>query len=249
MPTTAATKTRTKVRHPYAFSLDLMRQAIDRLPPGFPAKKAKEFAGKLQDLSKRPDAPYAEIQSAIAALGKQSWPYRKAFEELYERYGRSSEESNLLTRLDLGLRDKYARFLNDGGKLNHIESAKSGTEIWSVSQFERFFTPEEKFGITQALIGAREGAREEIETLVEGQRRAEYEALITKFERRRGVMEDKLHELRSLADVSPKWRDEILNQVSTFEEGWSVVERQLDLAELDKLIEYWRGTLESFLAA
>jgi hypothetical protein len=248
MPTPAP-KTKTKVRHPYAFTLDLMRQAIDLLPPGFSSKRRKEYATAFARFQKSPSTPYPEIQETIAELGKESWPYRKAFEDLYARYGRASEESQLLTHLDQGLRDKYETFINEGGKLNHILEAKSGTEIWVASRFERFFAPEEKFSIGQALIEARRAARQEIEELIKGPRRAEYEALISKYDKRRGVMTDKLHELRKLAGVSPKWQPEIEGQIQTFEEGWSVVEKQLDESELDKLIEYWKGTLDAFLAA
>ena len=238
-----------KVRHPYSYTLELLKISIDRLPPGFSADSKKYFEDRLKDFSKRTDCSYEELQQAIVELGQQSWPYRKAYEKLYEIYGRSSEEAFLLENLDKGLRERYEKFIHEGGKLNHIAGAKNADDLWKASPFERFFTPEEKFAIEQALLSARLAARREILELVNDSKRQEYENLAIEFVRRQAVMRDKLGELRSLASVSPKWETEIMLQVRAFEEGWSVVERQIDEQELDKLLEYWKGTLEAFLAA
>ena len=94
-------------RHPHAYTLDLMRLAVDRLPPTFSDKKKDGYRAKLTVFLKDPDVDYAEIQSTIAELGRESWPVRKAYEDMFERYGRSSEESFLLLKLDQGVREKY----------------------------------------------------------------------------------------------------------------------------------------------
>ncbi len=244
-----ATPTKSKTRHPYAYTLDLFKISIDRLPPGFSAQRKKDFEELLKSYTKNPDCSYEELQQAIAELGLESWSYRKAYEKMYETYGRSSEESFLLEKLDKGLRERYERFIQDGGKMNHIAGAKKGEDLWQASPFERYFTPEEKFAIEQALLSAREAARKEITELVSGGKRQEYDALVAEFGQRQGAIRDKIEELRHLATVSPKWEAEILYQVRAFEEGWSVVERQIDEGELDKTLEYWKGTLEAFLAA
>ena len=57
-------------------------------------------------------------------------------------------------------------------------------------------------------------------------------------------MEAKIEELRALAGKDDKWREEILDKVKTLEEGWSVVERDPELLEIEKEIEYWQGTMD-----
>lgn len=241
MPTTAG--------HPYRYTLDLFRWALDRLPPGFPGRRHDEYDRQWRNFAVQPEIDYEDIQQSISTLGKESWPFRMAYEEMYRVYGRSSEEAHLLERLDMVLRAKFEQFLHEGGKLNHIASAKSGEELWKAAPFEHFFTPEEKYSLSEALVLAREAARREIVELCVGAKKEEYERLIGKYRRRQGLISDKIEELRSLAGVSGKWQSEIDDQVRHIEEGWSIVERQPDVAELDKLLEYWKGTLEAFLAA
>jgi hypothetical protein len=241
------TATAAKTRHPYAFTLDLLALAIDKLPPTFSEDKIKRYKERLAHFRRNPAASYEDIQLTIAALGKESWPFRKAYEEMYARYGRASEESHLIEHLDRGIRDKYERFIHEGGKINHIESARSLDDIRNPSPFERYFTPEEKFAIERALLEARGLARKEIDALVLDKKKEEYSALVESYKGKEQVIETKVNELRDLASVSPKWEDEILDEVRTIEEGWSVVERGVDEARLEKVLEYWRGTLESFL--
>ena len=54
----------------------------------------------------------------------------------------------------------------------------------------------------------------------------------------------KIDELRALANKDAKWREEILDKVKTLEEGWSMVERDPELLEVEKEIEYWTQTME-----
>lgn len=236
-------------RHPYAYTLALLKLAIDRLPPTFSAERAQQYRVKLDIFLNDPNIAYEEIQKTISALGKESWPYRKAYEEIYARYGRASEESHLLENLDLGIREKYERFIHEGGKIMHVRTVMTLEELMAPSPFERYFTPEEKFAIEQALLTARDSARAEIDDLVTGKKKEEYEALVEEYRRKQKRMEAKLDELRELATVSRKWQADISDRLRTIEEGWSVVEQGVDLADLEKETEYWKGTLEAFLKA
>lgn len=236
-------------RHPYAFTLDLFRLAIEHLPPTYSDSRRKGYEQRLEEFWEHPETDYGEIQATIAELGKDSWPYRKAYEEIYANYGRSSEESFLLDNLDRGIREKYERFLHEGGKINHIENAKSAEALMKASPFERYFSPEEKFAIEQALLLARDAARSEINGLINGQRKTEYEKLVGEYRSRQGRIEEKMAALRQMAGVSPKWQPVIADRLQTLEGGWSVVEQGLNEALLDRELEYWHGTLEAFLHA
>ncbi|HSD12758.1 MAG TPA: hypothetical protein VLC10_04315 [Patescibacteria group bacterium] len=237
------------VRHPYAYTLELLTLAIMRLPPTFSDARREEFKERLARFVKDPTTGYDEIRKTIVEIGKESWPYRKAYEEMYVRYGRASEESFLLENLDRGIREKYAQFIHEGGKINHIGSAKTAADLQQPSPFERYFSPEEKFAIEQALLVARDSAHAEIDQLVTDKKKDEYEKLVKTYAGRQRQMEAKIDELRHLSGVSKKWEAEINGRITTLEEGWSVVEQGADLPELERETEYWRGTLGSFLHA
>lgn len=243
------TATATKVRHPHAYTLELLQFAIDRLPPLFPKGDAAGFQKRKDAFLKDPSAPYDDIHDLVVEIGRQSWAQRKAYEEMYARYGRASEEAHLLENLDAGIRAKYEQFIHEGGKISHIENAKSGPDVWEASPFERYFDPEEKFAIEKALLVARDKAREEIRGLVTGAKREEYDRLVKEHHERELRIEHMIARLRGLADVSHKWRDAILGRVSTLQESWSVVEQGVSEKDLEEELEYWQGTLESFLHA
>ncbi len=237
------------VRHPYAYTLELLTLAIMRLPPTFSDARREEFKKRLTGFVSDQAVQYDDIRRTIVEIGKESWPYRKAYEEMYVRYGRASEESFLLENLDKGIREKYARFINEGGKINHIGSARTAADLQQPSPFERYFSPEEKFAIEQALLVARDSARAEIDQLVTDKKKDEYAKLVKAYADKQRQMEEKIDELRHLSGVSKKWEAEISDRIRTLEEGWSVVEQGVDLPELERETEYWKGTLGSFLHA
>jgi hypothetical protein len=239
----------TMVRHPHASTLELLQLAIDALPPFFPKAEAADAQRRKDAFMKDASASYDAIHDLIAELGKRSWAQRKAYEEMFARYGRASEEAHLLDELDAGIRAKYERFLHEGGKLDHIAHATSGGDIWKATPFERAFTPEEKFVIERALLAACDKAREEIRALVADAKREEYERIVRENHEKERRMEHMIAELRGLADVSQKWRDAILDRVRTLQEGWSVVEQGVTEKDLEAELDHWQGTLESFLRA
>ena len=237
----------TGTRHPHAFTLQLLGIAIQNLPPSFPDARTTHFRSLLDRCGEDTQCTYEEIHAAIVNLGKESWSERMAYQEMYDRYGRASEEAHLLENLDKGIREKYEKFVHEGGKINHIESAKSGEAMWQESPFERYFTPEEKFGIEQALLAARRAARDEINELLRDAKSKEYATTVDSYKESMLRIQADLDRLRELASVSEKWETAILGKVHTFEEGWSVVEKGFDEEIVAKELEYWLGTLESFL--
>jgi hypothetical protein len=236
-------------RHPYASTLNLLSLAIDRLPPTFIGEAKDGYRERLVYFRAHPEAGYDEIMKTIIALGKESWPHRKAYEDVYVVYGRPSEESHLLTNLDQGVRQKFETFIHEGGKINHIESAKSADDLRQATPFERYFTPEEKFAIQQALLFAREAARREINELVVGKKKYDYDRLVEQYRGLRQRLEDKVVELKDLAEISEKWRPDIMEKVRLLEEGWSVVESGISEQAVVSELDYWKGVLQTFLHA
>lgn len=221
--------------------------AIGHLPPSFPDERKAYYIERKEECEKDVQCDYDEIHRTIVELGKESWSERMAYQDLYSRYGLASEEANLLENLDRGIREKYEKFLHEGGKINHIESAKGA--VMEASPFERYFSPEEKFAIEQALLAARETARQEIEGLITETKVDEYRELVERYKETKNEIEADLAEMRKLAAISDKYRADILSRIRAIEEGWSVVERGLDPEEVSKEVEHWQGTLEAFLHA
>ena len=71
----------------------------------------------------------------------------------------------------------------------------------------------------------------------------EYKELVSKWREEQKKIEEKIDQIRALVEVDPKWSDEIKDKINLFEEGWSVVEKDPDLYQVKKNIEYWKGKL------
>jgi len=241
--------------HPHAALLELLRFSIDTLPPAFPAGRLKAFRQRLAHYQADGATPYEEIHATLSAVGKEGWPYRRAYEEIYDHYGRSSEESHLLTRLDRTVRAKYERFLAKGGKIAPLAAhrpdvssmPRSASLSAAAPRFEEFFTTEEQYAVGRAIWAARQDARREIDDLILSDRKARYDVLVEEFTQKQRRMEQGIAELARLADASPKYRDRILDEATRLNEGWSVTNRGVDEEWVKESVEHWRGVVERFL--
>jgi hypothetical protein len=236
-------------RHPHTYTLQLFRLALDKLPPDFDPIRRTYFEKRWAEFEAAPDTPYEEIRVNITQFGRESWPERKAYQEMYYRYGHSSEEAFLLENLDLGIRQKFEKFLEDGGKINYLNRIRPIEQLLAPTPFEKYFSPEEKFAIAQALLAACDQARQEIEGLITNSRHEEYRQLVREFRLHAQVLEGKIKELEKMAAINKKWSETIMDRVRVLEEGWSIMEAGVNEDELNHELEYWKGTLAAFLAA
>ncbi len=210
--------------------LDEFKVAIDRLPPTIAEVKVE--AEKLyNDLLNNKEASERDVLDAMIRIGKQSYPHRHAIRELLATQEESKRLKTILDYLDEKVRAKLEQLLN--GNID---------EIVRGSMFDTDFSPEERYQIESAILRAKEKLRDDISKFVEDNR-IEYDELVAKWKKHAGEIQAKLDELRSLAEHDSKWKAEIEDKISLFEQGWSVVERDPRLVDIEKEIEYWKGTL------
>lgn len=184
-------------------------------------------------LAADPNAALPQIEDAIVAFGKEIWPYRKAYQELHDAYGK--DEPYLRETLSPATRTKYEAFVAGGGKL---EDVRGGGEL------ERTFPPEEKREIEEAWLAARERTHRELDALIAGEWKQKFESSLAALRGKQEEIEKKIAALRAFAGESPKWSAEIVDKVKVFEEGWSGVEREVSEDDIRGEIDYYRGVIE-----
>ncbi len=223
--------------HRYQYSLDLLRQVIEKAPKFFPSGRKLDMKDALEAFANDSSAPREKIEAAIAAFGKEIWPYRKAFWHIHDTDGRHKEDNYIEESLSPELRLKYQEFLKKGFRADDIRHG---------GEFERYFTPEEKHELVEAKLAAHDKVVLAIESLCAGEHK---EVCGDALERYR-VEEQKLAalivELRALAEKSEKWQPEILDKVKTFEAGWSGLEREVTTEDVKGEIDYYSGVMELF---
>jgi len=220
--------------HPNKYTLDLMRIMIDHIPQAAPKAIFDEAHKDYERFTNDPSLSLANIEAAIVKVGRASWPYRKAYQELFMTNMKSRVTELFLEELRPDVREKYLKWNKAGHEIH---------EARSLQDFEATFSGDEKFVIEEALLGAEEAARSEFDEQIEKSRKEEFQKLVATYEQRAKGVEEKIAALRYMAKDSEKWSSEILEKVRVIEEGWSGVERDFDIYQLEKEVEYWKDTM------
>lgn len=223
--------------HRYQYSLDLLAQVIAKAPRFFPSGKKQDMQDALAALAKNEVATRAEIDAAIVSFGREIWPYRKAFWHIHDTDGRHDEDAYLKEALPSELREKYEQFVKKGFR---VEDVRAGGE------FERFFTQEERQAFIAAKLAAHDRVVHGIEDLCVGEHKMTCEDALGRYKKEQKEIDALLHELRSYADKSEKWRNEILDKVEIFAAGWSGLEREVSADAVRGEIDYYSGIIEIF---
>lgn len=221
--------------HPHQSFLDEFQIAIKKLSPGVPSE-VRENALKLHaELSANAAATEEQIHDALVTIGKAEYPYRHAYHELTHAQGASHLKEMVLDHVEPEVKAKLESYL--AGDVTLEELVKSDI-------FEREFIAEERYQVQDGILDAQEHLLEEAPKMLL-EKASEFMALVEKWQQHQALMQQRIDELKALALKDVKWKDEILDKVKIFEEGWSVVERDPELTEIEKEIEYWNGTMEN----
>lgn len=227
-----------KIEHPCQFTLNLILEMIDRAPVTFPETRREEMKKKHGEFLKDKKIACEKISEAVVSFGREIWPYRKAWEEMYAKYGLPNEAKYFEAEMPVALHDKYFSCKREG-------AGRCLREFRMGGKMEKLFTPDEKYELDQAVIRALDRVKKEVDELVLGEKKDEYQKLFEKWSAEQKVMIDKLEELKKMAAANPKWRAEILDKIKIIEEGWSMIEKDVSLKEIDKTIEFYQGAIES----
>jgi hypothetical protein len=227
-----------KLEHPCQFTLNLLWIVLEKTPVTFPEERKREMKKKYDEFLKNKKVDCLKVEEAVVFFGKEIWPYRKAWQEMYEKYGRPKEAKYFEKSLPKELHEKYFSCKVKGGGHCLREYRMCGL-------MEKCFTPDEKFLLDQTVISTLNKTKEEVDKLVLSEKKDEYQNLFEKWKSLQKVMIEKIEELRKMANLHPKWRAEILDKIKTIERGWSLIEQDINLSDIEKVIDFYKGAIES----
>ncbi len=219
--------------HIFQSHLDEYQFAINHLAPTVPAE-IKERAQRMHDdLLSNPEATEDEIDAAMAQTGLAEYPHRHAFQELTAGGVEARRVEIVLEHVEPEVAEKVKKMVDSGVGM---------AELVDSSLFETDFTPEERHQVEDALLDADIHIREEFGKDAAADEK-KYAALLKKWEKTRDAIAAKIDELDALKNKDEKWHDDIVEKVSRFREGFLVTEPDPTLEEVEKEIEYWKGTM------
>ena len=219
--------------HTFQSHLDEYQFAIDHLAPTVPAEIKVEAQRLHDDLQANPEVTEEEIDGAMTRTGLAEYPHRHAFQELTSGDKEKRRAEIVIEHVEAPVAEKVKKFIDSGVTL---------AELVSSNLFETDFEAEERHQVEDALLDADIHIREEFGAEAASDEKR-YGALVKKWEKTRDAIAAKIDELEAMKNKDEKWRDEIAGKASAFREGFLVTEPDVSLEEVEKEIEYWKGTM------
>lgn len=208
--------------------------AINHLPPSMPEDTMTRIWEVFRALPKD-TRNEAALRGAMIDIGKREWPHRKAYEAMAMACCSTTQHQMLVDALTPTTRKK---FLEIGGNDATMQ------EVVHSRLFEERLTPEQRYEVQEAALNARLQMHEYMKGQIAA-RPQEYEERYQAALKEQAAIEAAINDLEKLAVVDADWTPEIMGRVEQMRLGWSIAEPDVTLDEVQKEIEYWKGTFAS----
>lgn len=222
--------------HRYEYTLDILKQVIEKAPDFFPQERKKEMEKALAALRADAATPRQKIDEAIISFGKEIWPYRKAFWAVHDE-SKIEEEQYIREKLSPAVREKYEIFLRKGGRIEDIRTEAG------LDEMETYFSPEELSELVGAKLAAHDRVVSEVEALCAGNKKEVCTDALGRYKEEQKKIDEAISQLLALAANSGKWEAEIKDKVRVFEAGWSGLEREVSAGDIAGEIDYYLGVV------
>ncbi|MDP2631191.1 MAG: hypothetical protein Q8P30_00290 [Candidatus Uhrbacteria bacterium] len=219
--------------HPHESFLNEFKFAIDHMVPLTPPEIIEKANKLYSDLLADEDATEKQIHQALSLIGREEFPYRKAYHALCEGDEEKRLQDAVFERLDASVRKKAEEVTKHGVLLDDLIGSR---------MFEEQFKPEEKLQIEQAILLSEDVVDNQCDDRAR-KRQEQYVDLVDNWTKEATRLQALIDRLRTMGSEDPKWTGEINSIADKLEEGWSIVERDPIEEEIMKEIEYWNTVL------
>lgn len=216
--------------HPHQAFLDEIKIAIDKFVPMTPEDIQTRATETLERLEYQPEIPLTDIHAALVEIGREEYPYRKAYHDLCDSDEEQRLRSLILPRLD----DKVRKVLEEAFSYNILLDDFVRSEV-----FESNLNGDERYQVTNAILLAEEELDSQCDDRAHDQKK-KFEDLVAERKEEVKALQDKIDLLKRLMQQYPVHADEISAVVNRLEEGWSITNTDPTKEEIEKEIEYWQ---------
>jgi hypothetical protein len=212
-----------------------MKAVIHKLPGVFPQARHQEMESAIAGFARDSNVMLEDIEVKLMEFGMEMWPYCEAYEAFYKIYGEAKEQMLMREKLSERARLALDKFVSEGG---NIESVREGTK------FEHFFDADIRAEIIAAELAAHDGVHEDMEAMIAGEKRTDFDALLANHRQKLAAISEKIKELENLSSRSEKWSFEIKDKVKMFREGFAYIERMPTFDDVAREIQYYIDIME-----
>jgi hypothetical protein len=221
--------------HKYQSTINIIKEVIHKLPCVFPQERHQEMENAIAAFERDSDAKLEDIEAKLIAFGAELWPYGEAHDAFHKIHGAEAEKRLMAAKLSPPSRAELEKFLQGGGD---IESVRQG------DKFEHFFSPEIRAELIEAELAAHDEVHEEMEKLMAGDKRRDFDALLANYREKLAAIMKKIDELESLGRRPSEWQAEIIDKSKSFREGFAYLERAPTLDDVSREVQYYIDIME-----
>ncbi len=219
--------------HPNEEMIQDFRKAVAQLVPLTPKTIRDEAMQLADDLAENESSTAEQIRQALVYVGKKEFPYRKAYQELCAGDEEARLQELVLGKLDESVKVKMEPVVKYG--VHILDFVKS-------SQFEALLSDDDRSQVDREIHAAHDVLDRQCDERAAA-RRGAYDELVARWTATQEHIQQMIEVLRGMADRDPEYRDDILARVQQFENGWSMVEVDPTVDDVQKEITYWTGVL------
>lgn len=219
--------------HPHQSMLDELSYAIKHFVPTLPEEVVTQAKAKLEELSANEEANEEVIKNAFHDIGLQEYPHRHAYEELTSTSAEQKLKEMVLEHVDEDVRSVIKPHLDAGVSLPELVSSKLFAEQLDGKQ---------RYQVEDGILVAKDKLAESLKDDLGGNG-ADYKALLEKWTTHAQDIQTQIDKLEALSPGgTPEQGEEISGKVRRFREGFLLTERDPQLEEVKKEVEYWTDT-------
>lgn len=219
--------------HPHQSYLDQFALAIKKFVPLVPTHIQEEAKKLHAELSADENASEKQIHQALVFIGRQEYPYRKAYVELCASDEEKRLQEAVYSRIDESLKTKLLEYTSHGVVLEEFVKSKL---------FEEVLEGDERYQIQQAIVLADEILEHQCDERAH-KRKETFDQLVEKYKAEVARWQGMIDEMRRLGEEDKKWQAEIESVAMRLEEGWSITEKDPTEEEIMKELAYWKAVV------
>lgn len=221
--------------HPHKSMLDEFQYAIDHFVSTLPSEVKTEAQRIHDNLSANKDLDEDAIKKAFHDIGVKEYPHRKAYNDLTMTTAGERMNELVVEHVEDNVKQVIKPLLDSGVSLNEL----TASEI-----FEEKLTPKQRYQIEDGILVAKSKLADELKGKI-SEHTDEYKALLEKWQANVKEIESAITKLEGLAvHGTADQKKEITDKAGRYREGFLVTERDPEIGEIKKEIEYWEDTFK-----
>ncbi len=206
------------------------RRAIEKLVPLTPKEVVDEAVRLANELEANESSTAEQIRQALVYMGRQEFPYRKAYQELC-----AGDEEARLQEIVIGKIDDVTKSMME-------PVTKYGVHILDFVKSSQFdaLSDDAKVAIDNAMREAHDVVNRQCDERASS-RAESYQELVRHWTDEAENIQKMIEVLKDMADRDARYHDEILGRARQLEDGFSMIEEDPSQELVEKEIAHWAG--------